>query len=244
MKNSIKLILQKILGYHNYLFLFALYVTYTLRFQKKEKDFLYFLELLPNNKSVLDIGANIGVMSYYLSKKLPQNKVFAFEPQPDNLKTLERVIRFFKLNNVVVFDFALGNQKGQVEMVLPIDGNTKLHGLSHVCHESIEDFNEGEKFTVLVNALDSIETIKSTSIGGIKLDVENFEFFVLEGAKQLLENQKPIVYTELWDNQNRVNCIKFMSDLGYDCKNFIHNNLVDYQPGITKSQNFFFIPQI
>ncbi len=242
MKNSIKLILQKIFGYHNYLFLFAIYIIRTLRFQKKEKDFLYFLNLLPENKSVLDIGANIGVMSYYLSRKFKNQKVFAFEPQPDNLLILNRIVKFFSLKNVVIFNFALGNTNGSIEMVLPVDGKTKLHGLSHVCHETMVDFNEGDKFLVEIKKLDEITELKSIPIGGIKLDVENFEYFVLEGGQNLIKANKPIIYTELWENINRDNCIKLMNDLGYSCKNLIKKQLVDYNSSLHKSQNFFFIP--
>lgn len=242
MKNRIKRILQKTLGYHNYLFVFALYVIYTLRFQKKEKDFLYFLNLIPVNKSALDIGANIGVMSYYLSKKLKHQKIYAFEPQPDNLKIINKIIKFFSLKNVLLFDVALGNINGTIEMVLPIEGKAKLHGLSHVCHETIEDFNNGEKCNVLIKTLDDIEELKQIKIGGIKLDVENFEFFVLEGGKNLISENKPIIYTELWENQNREKCFVLLQNLGYSCKILVKKELIDYNPAINHSQNFFFIP--
>lgn len=242
MKNRIKLILQKTLGYHNYLFMFALYIICTLRFQKKEKDFLYFLNLIPDNKAVLDIGANIGVMSFHLSRKLKHQKVYAFEPQPDNLIIIKKIIKFFSLKNVILFDFALGNSYGEIEMILPMEGKTKLHGLSHVCHETISDFNNGEKFRVQIKPLDDIEELKQSQIGGIKLDVENFEFFVLDGGKSLIENNKPIIYTELWENKNRENCLILMDKLGYSCKKLIKNQLVDYDPIIHNSQNFFFIP--
>lgn len=242
MKNLAKLILQKTLGYHNYLFIFALYVIYTLKYQKRERDFLYFLQLLPKNKSVLDIGANIGVMTCHLSKHLSDAQVYAFEPQPDNLLILRKIIRFFKLQNAHVLNFALGESNEKIKMVLPIEGKTKLHGLSHICHESISDFNSGLHYEADMRRLDDVQEIQNESIGGIKLDVENFEFFVLKGGENILRKNKPIVYTELWENQNRINCIHFMLALGYECKQFCKGELVDYDKCPTISQNFFFIP--
>ncbi len=242
MKNLAKQILQKLLGYHNYLFLFALYVIYTLKYHKKERDFLYFLQLLPKNKAVLDIGANIGVMTYYLSKTMDKNQVYSFEPQADNYLILKKIVHFFKLKNVTIFDFALGDRNGKTKMILPIQGKTKLHGLTHVCHESISDFNSGLHYEVGIKRLDDFDDVQLEQIGGIKLDVENFEFFVLQGAESLLLKNKPIVYTELWENQNRINCIEFMLGLGYECKQYCNGELIDYRNSKINSQNFFFIP--
>jgi hypothetical protein len=56
------------LGLDNYLFLFSLFIIKKLRWDKNEKDFIHFLNLLPREGIVLDIGANIGVMSYYLAR--------------------------------------------------------------------------------------------------------------------------------------------------------------------------------
>ena len=49
---------------------------------------------------------------------------------------------------------------------------------------------------------------KDKKIGAIKMDVENFEYFVLEGGKELIKKHKPIIYTELWENQNREKCFQ------------------------------------
>ena len=88
MKQLAKKILQTLLGFDNYLFLFSLYVIYTLRWNRNERDFLYFLEMLPDEGTVLDIGANIGIMTVHFSRRLPQARVLAIEPIPANLKAL------------------------------------------------------------------------------------------------------------------------------------------------------------
>jgi ubiquinone/menaquinone biosynthesis C-methylase UbiE len=82
MKNTIQKYLQKILGFNNYLFIFSVFKILTLRFDRKENDFFYFLRLLPENAIVLDIGANIGIMSVHLCKNVKKGMVYAFEPIP------------------------------------------------------------------------------------------------------------------------------------------------------------------
>src|SRR5665647_477171 len=102
MKNRIKHILQQLLGYHNYLFVFALWIVATLKFQRKEKDFIYFVKLISDHGFLLDIGANLGVMTYFLASRKPNSIVYAFEPVPENIATLRKVIKWFHLKNVRV----------------------------------------------------------------------------------------------------------------------------------------------
>jgi len=239
-KNTIKYILQFFLGYSKYLFVFAVFKIKTLEKDQQEKDFFHFLTLLKDgNGDVLDIGANLGIMSYHLSKSLKISKIHAFEPVPSNLLILKKIIAKYKLRNIELYPFALGDKKGSVEMVLPYNGKTIMQGLSHVVHESIEEWNEGERFDVSIDTLDNL--FKDRKVQGIKMDVENFEFFVLKGGEQLIDANLPIIYTELWDNQNRINCFDFLIAKGY--KTFIveADKLVRFDNLKHESQNFIFI---
>jgi FkbM family methyltransferase len=245
MKALIKKILQRILGFDNYLYIFSLFTIYTLKWNKNEKDFLFFLKLIPDEGIVLDIGANIGIMTAHLCRKLKNVTVYAFEPMPNNLKALQRIIAFFHLNNVKVMDFALGNEEGEAEMVMPVVDSVKMQGLSHVVHDSIEEFNEGARFRVPVRKLDNLKEFVETDkrITAIKMDVENFEFFVLDGAKDLIKKHKPLIYTELWENENRDNCLKLIRELEYDVQVIQDGKLVDFDSQKHNTQNFFFIPR-
>jgi FkbM family methyltransferase len=244
MKALIKKILQRILGFDNYLYIFSLFTIYTLKWNKNEKDFLFFLKLIPNEGIVLDIGANIGIMTAHLCRKLKNVTVYAFEPMPNNLKALQRIIRFFHLKNVKVMDFALGNEEGSVEMVMPVVDSVKMQGLSHVVHDSIEEFNEGTRFKVAVRKLDNLKELTESDkrVTAIKMDVENFEFFVLDGAKNLIRKHKPLIYTELWENENRDKCLNLIRELGYGVKVIQEGSLVDFDSKRHSTQNFFFIP--
>jgi FkbM family methyltransferase len=244
MKNLIKYIFQKTLGFNTYLFVFALYIIYTLRWNKNEKDFLQFIKLIEKDGVILDIGANIGVMTTYLAKHFQKSTIYSFEPVPYNLNVLRRIVKFFKLENVRVMDFALGNKNGTVEMVMPVINNVKMQGLSHVIHESIHDLNDGQKFKSRITRLDDLEEISNSEkqVVAIKIDVENFEYFVLEGGKKLLKNNNPILYMELWANENRTNCFKLLTELGYEIKVLENKRLTTYNELKHSTQNFFFNP--
>lgn len=242
MKDTVKFLLQQLLGFRNYLFLFSLYKVHTLHSDPKENDFFHFLQALPPDGIVLDIGANIGVMSVHLSRRLSAGRVLAFEPMPDNLTALRRVIEHYHLHNVEVHACALGDHEGEVEMVMPVERLAKLHGLSHLVDDSIPGRNEGIRVKVPLHRLDDMAELASDGrIAGIKLDVENAESFVLAGAMQLLERWGPVVYIELWDNDNRRRCFALLGSLGYQCKVVQDQRLVDYDPSRHRKHNFVFV---
>lgn len=243
MKNSIKFILHKILGFKNYLFVFSLFKIYTLKRDKNEKDFFQFLSLIPENTSVLDIGANIGIMTVHLARSVKGVTVYSFEPMSNNIATFKRIVNYFKLNNVQLFEVALGNTEGEVEMVMPVISSVRMQGLSHVLHSSITENNEGERCKVPLKMLDNMEElIKAPQrISAIKIDVENFEYFVLEGAKTLLIKNKPIVYAELWENKNREKCFELFHQLNYTTFIVQDNKLVKFDRTQPKTQNFIFL---
>jgi hypothetical protein len=136
----------------------------------------------------------------------------------------------------------LGDQNKVIEMIMPVDASVKKQGLSHVVHESINDLNDGVRYSVLQRTLDSVATEIKIPFYAIKMDVENFEFYVLKGGTESIAKYRPIIYCELWDNENRSRCFTILTDLGYSIKVLRNNKLDDYNKLIHSTQNFFFIP--
>ena len=172
MKNLIKLFLQNILGFNNYLYIFSIFKIFTLKFDKDEGVFLNLLKLLSDDSVVLDIGANIGIMTILLAKKCNKGKVFAFEPIEDNFNALQRVLKFFKIKNTIAEKIALGNKDQTVKMILPTKNFVKLQGLPHII-TSVDSQEEGIKYDVTQKTLDSFWNNREDKISAIKIDVEN-----------------------------------------------------------------------
>ena len=243
MKSYIKRFLQFILGFERYLFYFSRYIAGSLHRNKREGDFIAFVKLLKDGETVLDIGANIGAMSVYLAKHLPHSRIIAFEPIPVNVRVFKKVIQHYKLSNVELIEKALGERDGMIEMVLPNQKHVKMHGLCHVVHESITELNDGDRFQLPMVRLDAVEEVQSAGrISGIKIDVENYEQFVLTGAKEVIEKNRPVIYAELWENENRNQCFRFITELGYQIHVLSDQRLVPFDAGVHHQQNFFFIP--
>jgi 2-polyprenyl-3-methyl-5-hydroxy-6-metoxy-1,4-benzoquinol methylase len=79
-KTTFKYLLQRLLGLEGYLYVFSVFKINTLRYDKKENQFFFFMDQLPEKGTVLDVGANIGIMSVPLAKRFPQTQVIAIEP--------------------------------------------------------------------------------------------------------------------------------------------------------------------
>jgi FkbM family methyltransferase len=242
MKDLLKKLLQSVLGFSNYLYVFSLFKILTLRSDKKENDFFHFLGMIPDDGIILDIGANIGIMTVHFCKHKPGSIVHCFEPIRENFRTLQRVIRFFGLRNVSLHQLALGNADGTIKMVMPVINNVKMQGLSYVSEEPVTE--GGIMYSVSLKKLDDVIGTGETSkpVRAIKIDVENYEGQVLAGARKVIENFRPLIYCELWNNENRESCLSFIKGYNYKVMVLKENMLEEFNASVHKTQNFFFLP--
>lgn len=230
------------LGLQTYLYVFALYKIRTLKSDKKENDFFAFLSLLKDGQGdVLDVGANLGIMTVHLAQKLPNTTIHAFEPMPANVSILKRIIAKFNLKRTKLHEIAVGDETGTAKMILPLNKQTVMQGLSHIKHESITEWNDGKEVEVQLDKLDNI--LNGQRIQGIKIDVENFEYFALKGAQRILETHHPVIYAELWDNDNRAHCFDLLKGLNYAVFVNQNNSLIPFDPNKHHTQNFIFVAQ-
>lgn len=239
MKKLIQSILQRSLGFERYLVWFAKFKIATFKKDKNEGDFFKFVEMMSADANVLDIGSNIGITTVHLARKV--KKVYSYEPVPPNFKTLENVVNSYNLKNVALFQLALGDENTMIEMVMPEVENVQMQGLSHVVHADLTEFNEGKRYKAPLKRLDDLDTFSNIKIDGIKLDVENFEYFALKGGEQLILRDKPVIYTELWENENRYKCFDLIKSWGYKIKVLQNGQLVNFQQNVHENQNFFFV---
>lgn len=239
LKNLTRSLLQKLLGFDRYLFFFSIIHIIRIQWGLSEKAFRYFVNMIDGEGVILDIGANIGSMTVVFAQAHPHTIIYSFEPIGSSRNALERVIRFYALKNVKVFAYALGDSNGMVDMVMPYEGKSKMQGLSHIVETGNEE--PGEHYSIPIQKLDDIVALQSVAkISAIKIDVENFEYFVLKGGRAILEKHRPLVFCELWDTERRSLCFELMLELGYRVKVFQNGGLMDYTGN--KALDFFFLP--
>jgi len=242
-KRRIQHILQSVFGLERYLFIFSIYKILTFRFDKYEKDFFIFLNMLNDSSNVIDIGANIGITTVLLARKLRKGFVYSFEPVPVNFKILQKVIVFFNLKNVKCFNYALGERNDLAKIIIPSINGVQMQGLSYIKKTSLEKENDNaESFIIELKKLDEIEYFHNIRIDAIKIDVENYEYYVLRGAENLISKNKPQIYSEVWDNEFRKKTLDFFKTLKYDILvSSDGKHLIRIDENQVNTQNFFFM---
>jgi FkbM family methyltransferase len=238
---TIKL-LHFILGYERYLKFFSIFKIQTLFFDRRKSDFLFFEELLDENATAVVIGACTGITTIPLAKGKLNRKILAYEPLSSNFKVLNRVVDYFKLNNVFTYNIGLGNKSENRMMILPVIKGIKKQGLAHVKDNSIIEYDEGIIEKTEFSPLDNREEIKEKKIDAIKIVAENFEYQIFEGAKKIIETNKPLIYCELWDNEKRNMVLELIKKYNYDVFYRKKNALILYKKSNYSGKNFFFKP--
>ncbi len=153
---------------------------------RDESDFLEVLfSELKSGDVVYDIGANMGIYTIFLAKKLgKEGVVIAFEPEKENSLILKKNIKINKLNNVKVFTKALADQNGQKYLYKNIKG-----GISGYTLVQGSDRKPWGKIDIYKG--DDLVNVKKLPIpNAVKIDVEGFEFPVLKGLEQTLSSER------------------------------------------------------
>lgn len=171
---------------------------------------------------VLDIGAYIGTHAVFFGQKVaPNGLVFAVEPQRFSYNLLCTNVALNNLLNVICLNkFATDTTKKIKVPLLDPDIEQNFGGLH------IEQLNQGEPVDTLI-----IDSLKLPRCRLIKIDVEDGEEKVLEGAKNTIKKCRPVLYVENNTVEGSDKIIGQIFNLGY--RAFWH--ILDYyQP-----TNFF-----
>lgn len=146
------------------------------------------------DSSVIDIGANIGFWSIECSK-FTRGKIFAFEPDPENLKLLRANLDLNHRVNVSVVPKACGAQRAVLKLY-----RSKSNAGDHQLYQTSE---KREGVQVEVCSIDEeIGVLKDLSF--VKIDVQGFEHFALQGMEHNLRaNQNVTILCEFWPDGMR-----------------------------------------
>jgi FkbM family methyltransferase len=137
---------------------------------------------------VIDIGANFGWYSCLLSKLLPRRSILAYEPEPDNFALLKHQLELNQCPNVQPFHLGLGREAGVLKLHKYKASNSGRHSLLAL--------HDGDTVDVDVVALDAHLAalgVESRPIALIKIDIEGYELFALQGARQALLRTRRLV---------------------------------------------------
>ena len=150
------------------------------------------LQYIKQWRVCLDIGSNIGQWTRPLSKKF--ESVVCFEPNPNFRECFEKNIQE---KNVLLWPYGLSDKEHKAKQ----DFN------STVLHEEDGDID--------CRTLDSFGL---TNVDFVKIDVDGFEIPLLNGARETLSKNDPVINIEMKRDKRTdivVKCESILKDLGY-----------------------------
>ncbi len=175
-------------------------------------EFENFEKMLPllgtdfKRKLLIDVGANIGVISIPAVKRGFFEKAIAIEPEPRNYSLLVANIHINGLaNRIDARNCALGDGSLSIVQMGLSDDNFGDHRIATDKREAFEDMLSRKTIEVSCFSLDeNIGPIDPRSTL-IWMDTQGFEGFVLAGAKKALQHNPPLViefWPYGWDQSN------------------------------------------
>jgi FkbM family methyltransferase len=147
-------------------------------------------------KTVLDIGANVGVTALYFSRIFPNAAIHAFEPAPDNFAVLQKNVA--NCDRIRAYNFALGAANATLELFAS-DNPVNFGGYS--LHAAGSDTSR--KISIPVRDVAGVlKEIGVATVDVIKVDTEGAEWDILTAFPEPVLRSARYITGELHGNRD------------------------------------------
>ena len=166
--------------------------------------------LLKNGNTYVDVGANIGTLCLASFKSIDNLSIYAFEANPFTYRNLKRNFKLNHLNDASTYQLALGEQNQEITFSnIGSDDQNRVIKNEHSAKKIIK---------LQMKTLDDIMILPNISL--LKIDVEGYELFVLQGALQNLKNCDAIYFEYSPINTSKYNyhafkTVEFLKSLNF-----------------------------
>jgi len=170
----------------------------------------------------VDVGANIGVLSLIMAKSVgTEGKVYAVEPEPNNIAFLRKNI--------------IANQCEHVEVVPHVAGAFHIMQDFYVRHTNLHhslypESYEGEIVNRIPVHVMPLDKVISEKVDFVKMDVEGAELKVLQGMKRIVADNPHIKMIVEWSPISSISAgyrpqdlPQYLWDLGFELTILKHN---------------------
>ncbi|MFC6996774.1 FkbM family methyltransferase [Rufibacter roseus] len=209
-------LLVKALGFEGYLRLVSrmyLIMVGAGRGADKYPELFFLRKIIRPGYTCLDIGANLGYYSTFLSKLAgPTGKVLAVEPVPLFGRIWAENVRASGINNLTLLPYALGGENTTIEMGTPLRNGLVHHGMTKIASSANEEY--AQTYQVEMRVPDELFA-GLDRLDFIKCDVEGYEHQVFQHLQETIKKFKPLIQTELNGAENRQKVVAILTSLGY-----------------------------
>lgn len=240
--NWIKKLLFKSLSQKTYLMTLhrSFYFLYNLGWLKNDAKFKYHYkikELIKPDFTVLDIGANLGYFAKNFAKLTPKGKLIAIEPVPVFYQILQKFLSPYK--HVTIYNVALGNEAGKIEMAMPESNGMIRTGLPHIVQNSSENKHKTQTVEI-VKASEFFQDL--TNLDYIKCDIEGYEWVVLKEIEPMITQFQPYVQIEIAE-KNLNDVLAYFEKLNYTQFGIANYAFIEEKGAQKEEGDYLFVPQ-
>lgn len=179
-------------------------------------------------KTIFDIGSHIGYHSIFFSRLVGvDGKIYAFEPNPFNVKRIKENIVKNSIRNIEVRNIALSSKNTETDFIFSedIENGTSSGGFidesdtfyNKSTYETEIGFKRMKIPTKKIDDLDELRD-KNLKVDILKIDVEGAESLVLEGGMETILRDKPIILIEIHTISNMFYFMNYINAIGYTNK--------------------------
>lgn len=179
----------------------------------------FFINSINQDTVFVDVGANFGYFTCLIASKIGcagKGQVFSFEPNPLMIGLLKKNVQVnWSMAPITVFENAVSNTVGFVQFNVPKNRAAN----ASIVNNNSKTSDETSRFIVPTNTLDNM--LSDIVVDVMKVDVEGFEMFVIDGAQDLIARSPNICIVMEWSLKQMISAgieislfIQKISELG------------------------------
>jgi FkbM family methyltransferase len=146
----------------------------------------YYLELPDTSPRILDIGAHIGLTTLYFKRLFPNSTITAYEPHPESFRLLSRNVELNELKGVTLYALAVNTSSDPLILHAETDQDAWRSTLSF--HAGA--WNDSQPTAPITFPGVALSEVLFLPYDVVKIDVEGFEFELVNSAKAKLRQGK------------------------------------------------------
>ncbi len=199
-----------------------LYIRYLYRkeLRRGEREIKLIPQLADPARAALDIGANKGVYSHALMNHC--RRVHAFEPNPK----LFRVLRGWAKGKADLHPIALSDTTGEADLLIP----KWPKGYSNQGASLSATKVQGDHGIVRIRTA-RLDDLDIQDVGFMKIDVEGAEMAVLDGARETIARDRPVMLIEMEAGHTGLPVAEMVArveNMGYRAQAMVGDGLVPF----------------
>jgi FkbM family methyltransferase len=214
--------------------------------ESDQPEFIVIRELVRPGDVVVDVGANIGLFTYFLSRLVSDGGVVhGIEPVPVTYDILVSNVRGIGLRNVHLWNVAASDHEGPGWMEVPTYPGRSRRNFYRAAVVPDGRPTQSLAYRVRLTCLDTLSGVGDRPASFVKIDVEGHELAVIAGAMGLITASRPALLIEVTgDMDNATSSAAELSARlrghGYE-PYWIDGRRLRLREGGVSSVNYFFL---